>query len=265
MLTMLNILKELLISCQKPIVEAFHHPNWCNGVQSVLLESFSTEDLPHMLPLLSVFVPPAGNRRTMGTDEKYARKAPGGWEAALEKCVYRSGGLWPWWWRRDKETTAGVSWNDWAATKPIGEMRACPKRHEEKRVEGGKMMCEQGEERETGEKQYFKERKWKPRCQKLQVGEKRNGKKGERVCCLSSIHVTFFKRVEEGGLNVGWVSKATECCWGQRSSTSHLSLCQQGVKCFRRAVWGQQGVGAGTHERTKVGVQPKEDTAMSLN
>lgn len=30
-----------------------------------------------------------------------------------------------------EETTAGVSWNDWAATKPIGEMRAWPKRHEE--------------------------------------------------------------------------------------------------------------------------------------
>lgn len=41
-----------------------------------------------MLPLLSVFVPPAGNRMTMGTDEKYARKAPGDWEAALEQCVY---------------------------------------------------------------------------------------------------------------------------------------------------------------------------------
>lgn len=46
----------------------------------------------------------------------------------------------------------------------------------------------------------IQERKWKPMCQKLQVGEKRNGKKGERVCCLSSIHVTFFTRVEEGGL-----------------------------------------------------------------
>lgn len=29
-----------------------------------------------------------------------------------------------------EETAAGVSWNDWAATKPIGEMRTWPKRHE---------------------------------------------------------------------------------------------------------------------------------------
>lgn len=43
-----------------------------------------------------------------------------------------------------EETTAGVSWNDWAATKPIGEMRAWPKRHEEKRDEGGEKMCELG-------------------------------------------------------------------------------------------------------------------------
>lgn len=73
-----------------------------------------------------------------------------------------------------------------------------------------KKICELGGEREKGG--YFKEEKWKPRCQKLQVGEKRNGKTGEQVCCLLSIHVTFFTRVEDGGLNVGWVSKATECC-----------------------------------------------------
>lgn len=56
-----------------------------------------------------------------------------------------------------EETTAGVSWNDWAATKPIGEMRAWPKRHEEKRDKGGKKMCESGGGKERGEKQYFKE------------------------------------------------------------------------------------------------------------
>lgn len=41
-----------------------------------------------MLPSPPVFVPPAGNRRTVGTAEKNAGKAAGGLEAALEKGVY---------------------------------------------------------------------------------------------------------------------------------------------------------------------------------
>lgn len=45
---------------------------------------------------------------------------------------------------------------------------------------------------------------------KIAGGGKEKWKKG--VCCLPFIHVTFFTRVEDGGLNVGWVSKATECC-----------------------------------------------------
>lgn len=41
-----------------------------------------------------------------------------------------------------------MSRNDWAAAKPVGEMGAWPKRHEEKREEAGEKMCEMGGEGE---------------------------------------------------------------------------------------------------------------------
>lgn len=58
--------------------------------------------------------------------------------------------------RGDRRATAGVSRSDWAAAKPIGEMGAWPKRHEEKRDEGGEKRREMG-----GEGEDVKSCRWK--------------------------------------------------------------------------------------------------------
>lgn len=81
---------------------------------------------------------------------QHAGKAAGWWEAALEMAVYWSGDYGSGG-KEIEATTAGVSRNDWAAAKPIGEMGAWPRRHEEKREEAGEKLCEM-EERESGGK-----------------------------------------------------------------------------------------------------------------
>lgn len=65
---------------------------------------------------------------------------------------------------------------------------------EEREREGGGNTLKKG-----SESQGVKNCRWRRREM-----EKKESK--------SSIHVTFFTRVEDRGLNVGWVSKATECC-----------------------------------------------------
>lgn len=111
---------------------------------------------------------------------QHAGKAAGWWEAVLEMAVYWSGDYGGGG-KEIEATTAGVSRNDWAAAKPIGEMGAWPRRHEEKREEAGEKLCEM-EERESGGKQCFEEGMDKTRRQKVQLGE--NWERGKSVCCL---------------------------------------------------------------------------------